>query len=137
MGEGAVTTAEELTVLLEGRGFRGRRSWPSVEPSLPSLRSLVCRKQCRWWGNLIARTSFPQLETVLLARLLFFFQASCRLRFGPGNRIGLSVRSQPNPAVAGEGEALSSPAHCAVLRVCRCGEWQWSLANEDAGRAGA
>lgn len=86
-------------------------------------------------GNLIPRTSFPQHETVPLARPLFF-QASCRLRLGPRNRIGLSVRSQPNPRWRGRGNSPKShPLRCfASLLLC---EWQSSLANEDAGRAGA
>lgn len=66
----------------------------------------------------------------------FFFQASCRLRLGPRNRIGLSVRSQPNPRWRGRGNSPKShPLRCFASLLL--GEWQSSLANEGAGRAGA
>lgn len=134
--------------LLMGRGIRGSHhsrgadrtkrqgiqreaERPSVEPSLPSLRSRCAEKSVGGGGIGISRTSFPQLETIPLARLLFFFffQAARRLRLGPGNRIGLSVRST-QPRGKGEGEALlgSHPLRWfASLRLM----WEWQRSGSE------
>lgn len=110
-----------MTGLPEGRGSRGRRSWPSAEhlPRAPlGCASGVSAKK-------------PPLG---LRSLHLRFQASCRLVLGPRNRIGLAVRSQPN--LRGKG-AASSPAlalFCVSAPLC---EWQCDSTNGSVGRASA
>lgn len=72
VGKGIVTTGEGLTGLLEGRGSRGRRSWPSAQPLPPEFTLFSVQNTVWVVGNLIPRPGFPHHETVSLARPPFF-----------------------------------------------------------------
>lgn len=112
---------EGVTGLPEGRGSRGRRSWPSAEhlPRAP----LGC-----------ASGVSAKNQPLGLRSLHLRFQASCRLGLGPRNRIGLAVRSQPN--LRGKG-AASSPALALFCVSAPLFEWQCDSANGSVGRASA
>lgn len=112
---------EGVTGLPEGRGSRGRRSWPSAEhlPRAP----LGC-------ASGVSAKKLP----LGLRSLHLHFQASCRLGLGPRNRIGLAVRSQPN--LRGKG-AASSPALALFCVSAPLFEWQCDSTNGSVGRASA
>lgn len=105
----------------EDRGSRGRRSWPSAE-HLPGV--------LLGYVNGVGVKNQP----IRIALLHLRFQARCRLGLGPRNRIGLSVRSQPN--LRGKGAAFS-PALALFCVSASLVEWQSVLANESVGRASA
>lgn len=94
-----------MTGLPEGRGSRGRRSWPSAEhlPRAP----LGCA------SGVSAKNQPFGLRSLHLR-----FQASCRLGLGPRNRIGLAVHSQPN--LRGGRELLLVPPLRCFACLCLC-----------------